>query len=151
MLSGQPLIINGLLFLLERQQSGRDLNVFFIFLFFLPLIWFILLTILSGVVWLLLAVHWRIKRSKNQLIDSLNKEFINFVLSSLLILLGIDAIIAIGYYLKGGDATYPYIIGIFLNLIVLLWTFSIIVYAIIQFTQRRLYRYPCVVRVFSQG
>jgi uncharacterized Tic20 family protein len=148
MLSGQPLIITGLLFLLERQQSGRGLNVFFIFLFFLPLIWFILLTILSIVVWLASAIYQRTKRSGNQLINLLNKEFINFLLSSLLILLGIDTIIVIGYYLKGGDATYPYIIGIFLNLIVLLWTFSITVYAIIQFAQQRLYHYPSIVRLF---
>jgi uncharacterized Tic20 family protein len=148
-LSGQPAIVGSLVYLLERYQSGRDLNVFFLFLWFLPPIWFLSLTILSVAIWILLLLIRKTTQQQHQLIDILSKEFVNFLLSISLVLLGIDTTLVIGYWLKGGDATYPYLIGIFLNLIVLISTFSIVVYAIIQIARRRVHHYPCIVRVLN--
>ncbi len=146
-LSAQPLMICSLFFLLERHYSGRDLNVFFIFLFFLPLVWFIGAIILSMISWII-AAH------RHELIELFSKESFNFLLSVLLLLLAIDittvaAIWFFGYFGTSASIGSIYVAGVFSNLIVLLSAFSIVIYASIQIIQRKIYHYPCIVRVFK--
>jgi uncharacterized Tic20 family protein len=146
-LSAQPLIILSLIWLLERYYNGRDLNVFFIFLFFLPLVWFTASTIFSAIA-LIISTH------RHALIEKLSKESLSFLLSIALLLLVIDiATVALIYFFGYIDAPESngtvYAIGVFSNLIVLLFTFCSIVYASIQISRRRIYNYPRLVRIFS--
>jgi uncharacterized Tic20 family protein len=148
-LSAQPLMIYSLAWLLERYYSGRDLNVFFIFLFFLPLVWFIGATILS-------IISWKISTYQHRLIRTFSKESFNLFLSITLLLLVIDiTTIAIIYFFGYIDAPDPigsiYIAGVFANLIILLSAFLIIVYASIRIIQRKMYQYPCLIRVVSNS
>jgi uncharacterized Tic20 family protein len=146
-LSAQPLMILSLGWLLERYYSGRDLNVFFIFLFFLPLVWFIASTILSAIA-LLISTH------RHALIEKFSKESFNFLLSIVLLLLMIDSTtVAVIYFFGAIDAPEPigsiYATGVFANLIIVLSAFLMMIYASIQIIQRRIYHYPCMIRVFS--
>ena len=145
-LSAQPLMICSLLWLLERYYNGRDLNVSFIFIF-LPLVWFIFSTILSFIP-LKIATH------RHQLIEMFSKESFDFLLSITLLLLVIDiATVAIIYFFGYIDAPESngtvYAISVFSNLIILLFTFCSIAYASIQISRRRIYKYLCLVRIFS--
>jgi uncharacterized Tic20 family protein len=144
-LSAQPLMIYSLVWLLERYYSGRDLNVFSIFLFFLPLAWFIGSTILS-------IIPWKIATHRHRLIETLSKQSFNFFLSIVFLLLVIDVTtVAVIYFFGYVDAPEPigsiYAAGVFSNLIVLLATFSIIIYASIQIIQQKMCQYPCIIRV----
>jgi uncharacterized Tic20 family protein len=146
-LSAQPLMICNLVWLLERYQSGRDLNVFFIFLFFLPLGWFIASTILS-------IISWKIATHRHELIETLSQESFNFFLLIVLCLLAIDTFTVMVIYGLGLiDAPEPmgsvYAAGVFANLVVLMSAFSIVVYASIQIARRNLYHYPCIIRVLK--
>jgi uncharacterized Tic20 family protein len=146
-LSAQPLMICNLVWLLERYHSSRDLNVFFIFLFFLPLVWFIGSTIVS-------IIPWKIATHRHRLIEILSKESFNFLLSVALLILAIDVTaVALICFFGYVDAPEPigsiYAIGVFSNLIVLLSTFSIVVYASIQIIQCKTYHYPCIIRVLK--
>jgi uncharacterized Tic20 family protein len=146
-LSAQPLMICSLVWLLERYHSGRDLNVFFIFLFFLPLLWFIGSTIIS-------IISWKIATHRHTLIEILSKESSNFLLSVVLLLLVIDiTAVAVIYFFGYIDAPEPigsiYAVGVFSNLIILLSEFSIVTYASIQIINRKMYYYPCMIRVLK--
>jgi uncharacterized Tic20 family protein len=146
-LSAQPLMIYSLVWLLERYYSGRDLNVFFIFLFFLPLIWFVGATILS-------IIPWKIATHQHRLLETLSKESFNFLLSIVLLISVIDiTTVAVIYFFGYIDAPDPigsiYAAGVFANLIILLSAFLIIIYASIQIVQRKLYQYPCLIRVLK--
>jgi uncharacterized Tic20 family protein len=146
-LSAQPLMILSLVWLLERYYSGRDLNVFFIFLFFLPLVWFTASTILSAIA-LIISTH------RHALIEKLSKESFDFLLSIVLLLLMVDiTTVAVIYFFGAIDAPELigsiYVAGVFANLIIVLSAFLIMIYAIIQNIQRKIYHYPCMIRVFS--
>jgi uncharacterized Tic20 family protein len=146
-LSAQPLMIYSLVWLLERYYSGRDLNVFSISLFFLPLAWFIGATTLS-------IIPWKIATHQHQLIEIVSKESFNFLLSIMLLILVIDVTtITVIYFFGYIDAPDPigsiYAAGVFANLIILLSAFLVIVYASIRIIQRKMYRYPCLIRVLK--
>ncbi len=145
-LSAQPLIICSLVWLIERYYSGRDLNVSFIVIF-LPLVWFVGLTILS-------IIPLKIAKHRHQLIEDLSKESFDFLLSIMLLLLIIDiTVVALIYFFGYIDAPESngvvYAAGVFSNLIILVSTFSIIIYASTQIIQRKIYKYPCVFRLFK--
>lgn len=143
-LFAQSLMITSLTWLLERYQSGRDLNVFFIFIFFLPLVWFFASTIIA-------IIAWRIVPHRYILVETLNKESFNFFLSIALCLFVINAFAVIIIYSLGAiDAPElmgsVYAAGICSNLMVLLFTQLIIIYATIQIVRRKIYHYPCIFR-----
>ena len=147
-LSGEPLIVFILaLFpsiLPQYPRVEQNLNIFFGFLFFSPLLGCILSTILAMMI-------WRKNRHRHQFIEASGKEVINFLLSVSLYLFMVDTIMILGSYgFAYADVPEPilyfYILGVLVNLLLLVNTLWLTIKASLHATRGNMYHYPFVIR-----
>ncbi len=152
-LSGEPLII-GILAIFPKilPQSAKveqNLNIFFGFLFFSPVLGCLLSIILAVTI-------WRQNRRRHPFIEESGREVVNCLLSVTLYLVVLDSIIYVnctyGDVLRTNLEALLGLVtmfGIFVHIVITLLVLTNAIAASIQAVKGKLFHYPFIIRFFS--